>query len=139
VSHSPQDAAVARDIRRALEDVGVMAWLPQYSIEAGKMVDERIRRDIANCAFFMPIVSWPMQNAQEAFRREWEWAADRALGMPQGLPFILPVVLDQMDMERAEVPDVFKLVQPMRISGGQFPPEAASRIRTLIRDYRRRQ
>ena len=46
---------------------------------------------------FIPVISVNTQARHEGyFRIEWELAAERARGFAQGVPFILPVVVDEL-------------------------------------------
>ena len=64
-------------------------------LEHGDEWDAKIRKQIKECVLFIPLISANTQSRLEGyFRIEWELAAQRALGIAAGVPFILPVVID---------------------------------------------
>ena len=64
-------------------------------LEHGDEWDAKIRRQIKECVLFIPVISANTQSRHEGyFRLEWELASQRALSIASGVPFILPVVID---------------------------------------------
>jgi TolB-like protein len=90
----------------------------------GDVWDQKIRKRIRECDYFMPLVSAQTEARHEGyFRREWRLAVERTLDMADDHPFLLPVVIDATDQARARVPEKFLTVQWLRVPGGQ--PTAA--------------
>ena len=58
-------------------------------------------------------------------------AAERARSIASGVPFILPVVIDDTREPDALVPDRFRAVQWTRLPGGVVPPEVQARFLKL--------
>src|SRR6185295_17109245 len=91
-----------------------------------------IRRQIKECVLFIPVISANTQARLEGyFRIEWELAAQRAMGIASGVPFILPVVIDDTREPEALVPDRFRMVQWTKLSGGVVTPEVKARYLKL--------
>jgi hypothetical protein len=57
LSYASQDAAAARRIGDALREAGLDVWFDQSELRGGDAWDEMIRRQIAECALFVPIIS----------------------------------------------------------------------------------
>ena len=92
-----------------------------------------IRKNIARCSYFIPIVSAATERRLEGyFRREWSYAIDRARNIAEGAIFILPVTVDDTNGGAAHVPDKFKAVHFTRLSGGEVTPEFAQRLRDFL-------
>jgi tetratricopeptide (TPR) repeat protein len=133
LSYASQDAEAARSICEALRQGGVEVWFDaDGGLEHGDEWDAKIRRQIKECVLFIPLISANTQAREEGyFRIEWELAAQRAMGIASGVPFILPVVIDDTREPEALVPDRFRAVQWMRLPGGALPPEVKARLLKL--------
>ena len=111
LSYASQDAEAARKICESLRQAGVDVWFAaDGGLEHGDEWDAKIRRLIGNeCVMFIPLISANTQARHEGyFRLEWELAAERAMSIASGVPFILPVVIDDTREPDALVPDRFK-------------------------------
>ena len=133
LSYASQDAEAARRICEALRADGVDVWFDQEGgLEHGDEWDAKIRRQIKECVLFIPLISANTQARHEGyFRLEWELAADRAMSIASGVPFILPVVIDDTREPDALVPDRFRKVQWTRLPGGVVPPDVHARFLKL--------
>ena len=133
LSYASQDAEAARRICEALRSGGVEVWFDaDGGLEHGDEWDQKIRRQIKECVLFIPVISASTQARQEGyFRIEWELAAQRAMGIASGVPFILPVVIDDTREPDALVPDRFRTVQWTRFRGGEVPADVRARFLKL--------
>jgi TolB-like protein/Tfp pilus assembly protein PilF len=133
LSYASQDADASRRICEALRSGGVEVWYDQEGgLEHGDAWDAKIRAQIRECVLFLPIISANTQARHEGyFRIEWELAAERAMGIAQGVPFILPVAIDDTRESGALVPDRFLRVQWLRLPDGAVSPEARARLLKL--------
>ncbi|HEX5628937.1 MAG TPA: toll/interleukin-1 receptor domain-containing protein, partial [Usitatibacteraceae bacterium] len=57
LSYTSQDAAAARRICDALRAAGVEVWFDQNELRGGDAWDASIRKQVKECALFVPIVS----------------------------------------------------------------------------------
>ncbi len=130
LSYASQDAKAARQICDSLRTAGIEVWFDtDGGLEHGDEWDQKIRRQIKECVFFMPLVSANTQARHEGyFRIEWELAAERAMGFAHGVPFVLPIVIDDTREPDALVPERFRKVQWTRLPGGVVPPEVLARF-----------
>jgi tetratricopeptide (TPR) repeat protein len=133
LSYASQDADGVRRLCETLRAAGVEVWFDQEGgLEHGDEWDAKIRRQIKECVLFVPVISATTQGRPEGyFRLEWELAAERAMSIASGVPFILPVVIDATREPDALVPDRFRKVQWMRLPGGVVSPEAQARFLKL--------
>lgn len=133
VSYAREDAVAARRIADALGAFGVEVWLDQSELRGGDAWDASIREQIRGCTLFVPLISAQTQARREGyFRREWKLAADRTHDMAEGLPFIIPVIIDATPEGAALVPDEFKRVHITRLAQGVPTTDFVERIRKAI-------
>src|SRR2546430_17737672 len=95
LSYASQDAAAVQRIAEALRAVGVEVWFDQNELVGGDAWDQKIRRQIKECALFVPLISANTNaRAEGYFRLEWKLAVDRSHLMADDAPFLFPVVID---------------------------------------------
>jgi TolB-like protein len=125
LSYASEDRQAAQIIRDALPALGLDVWYDESALGGGEAWDQKIRRQIRECDFFMPIISARTEARPEGyFRREWRLAVERTLDMADDHIFLLPIVVDEtVGNAAARVPEKFLSVQWMRLPGGQ--PTAA--------------
>lgn len=130
LSYASQDAEAAKRIADTLRAAGVEVWFDvEGGLETGDEWDAKIRRQIKECILFLPLISANTQSRLEGyFRIEWELASERAMGIAAGVPFIIPVVLDDTKEPDALVPDRFRKVQWTRLPGGVVTSEVGQRL-----------
>jgi TolB-like protein len=129
LSYASQDADVARMIADALRGAGVEVWFDQNELVGGDAWDAKIRRQIKECALFVPVISAATQARPEGyFRLEWKLAADRSHLIARDHPFVVPVVIDDTNSDVARLPEEFHAVQWTRLrpaQGGQARDDAS--------------
>lgn len=133
VSYASEDRKAAQTIRDALAAYGLEVWYDESGLDGGDAWDQKIRRQIRECDFFMPLISAQTEVRPEGyFRREWRLAVERTLDMADDHTFLLPVVIDGTAEAGARVPDKFLTVQWMRLPGGQPTPALETLCRRLV-------
>ena len=133
LSYASQDADAAKKICDALRAAGLEVWFDQSELRGGDSWDQKIRRQIKECALFLPIVSASTQARREGyFRLEWKLADDRTHLMAKGTPFLVPVCIDDTKDWDAIVPDSFMNVQWTRLPGGETPARFCERVVQLL-------
>jgi len=154
VSYASQDREAARRLGDALPTFGLEVWYDESELGGGDAWDQKIRRQIRECDYFMPLVSAQTEGRHEGyFRREWRLAVERTLDMADDHPFLLPVVIDDTDAAHARVPEKFFAVQWLkvpdgapnaaleslcrRLASGDIAPKASSAAHPLSRDAAR--
>ena len=133
LSYASQDVEAARHISESLRAVGVEVWIDKAGgLEHGDEWDAKIRRQIRECVLFIPLISASTQARHEGyFRIEWELAAERAQGIAQGVPFILPVIIDDTPEGEALVPDRFRRVHWTFLQEGRMTAEIQAQFLKL--------
>ena len=120
LSYASEDRKAAQALRDALAAGGIDVWYDESGLDGGDVWDQKIRRQIRECDFFMPVISAQTEVRPEGyFRREWRLAVERTLDMADDHPFLLPVVIDETTQAAARVPEKFLAVQWLRVPGGQ--------------------
>ncbi|MDE2304194.1 MAG: toll/interleukin-1 receptor domain-containing protein, partial [Gammaproteobacteria bacterium] len=119
MSYASEDRATARSIGEALTRAGLEVWLDESALGGGDAWDQKIRRQIRECDYFMPIISAQTEARHEGyFRREWRLAVERTLDMADDHLFLVPVVIDATNEAGARVPERFLQVQWLRLTDG---------------------
>lgn len=127
LSYASQDAEAAKRICEALRAAGVEVWFDQSELVGGDAWDQKIRKQIKECALLIPVISANTQSRTEGyFRLEWRLADQRTHLMAKGRPFLLPVVVDDTRDTEAHVPDSFTEVQWTRLRLPSYAGQARS-------------
>lgn len=133
LSYASEDRAAARVLRDALIATGLDVWYDESKLGGGDAWDQKIRRQIRDCDFFMPVISQATEQRKEGyFRREWRLAAERTMDMADDVLFLLPVAIDDTSDAGARVPDKFLAVQWLRLPAGHPTPELEALARRLL-------
>jgi TolB-like protein/Tfp pilus assembly protein PilF len=133
LSYASEDAAAAEWIATALRGAGVEVWFDKSELRGGDAWDRQIRRQIRDCALFMPVISAHSQARHEGyFRLEWDLADQRTHLMGRNRAFVVPVCTDPTSEREADVPDSFLAVQWTRLPGGETTPAFVERVRRLL-------
>ena len=133
LSYASQDAEAAWRICAALRAAGLEVWFDQSELRGGDAWDASIRRQIRECALFIPLISANTDARSEGyFRLEWKLSVDRSHLMADDRAFLLPVLIDATPEPTARVPDRFRERQWTRLSGGEALPAFAERIRAIL-------
>jgi TolB-like protein/Flp pilus assembly protein TadD len=133
LSYASEDAEAAQRISGALKAAGIEVWFDKSELRGGDAWDQRIRREIHDCALFIPVISAHSDARHEGyFRREWRLAVERAGDMSERVPFLVPVVIDDTSDSRADVPERFRAVQWTRLPAGVASPAFISRVTALL-------
>jgi TolB-like protein/Tfp pilus assembly protein PilF len=133
LSYASQDAEAAQKICEALRAAGVEVWFDRSELRGGDAWDQSIRRQIKNCALFIPVVSrHTHERAEGYFRLEWKLAVDRSHLITATKAFLLPVVIDDSPDDDEQVPDRFRELQWTRLAGGETPPAFVERVQRLL-------
>jgi Tfp pilus assembly protein PilF len=133
LSYASQDADTARRICEALRAAGLEVWFDQNELRGGDAWDASIRKQIKECALFVPIISDNTQEREEGyFRLEWKLAVDRSHLMADNKAFFFPVILGDVPEAKALVPDKFRERQWTRITDEPSIAKFAERIKQII-------
>jgi TolB-like protein/cytochrome c-type biogenesis protein CcmH/NrfG len=133
LSYASQDAEAAKRICEALRAAGVEVWFDQSELRGGDAWDAKIRKQIKECALFVPVISANTQARTEGyFRLEWRLADQRTHLMAKGRPFLLPIVIDETRDTDAHVPDSFVEVQWMRLPDEETRDKFCARVKALL-------
>ena len=133
LSYASQDAEAAKRIADALRAAGVEVWFDQNELVGGDAWDAKIRKQIAECALFLPVISASTQARLEGyFRLEWKIAAQRTHTMADEKTFLLPILIDDTRDADAKVPPEFRAVQWTKLPAGAASPAFCARVNKLL-------
>src|SRR5688572_13361584 len=133
LSYASQDSEAAARICEALRSAGVEVWFDKSELRGGDAWDLQIKKQIHDCALFVPLISGNTNSRVEGyFRREWNLAKRRLLDRADDAAFLLPVVIDDTREADARVPEEFLHAQWTQLPNGETPPAFAQRVRQLL-------
>jgi hypothetical protein len=133
LSYASEDRSAAQALKQALSTYGLDVWYDESGLDGGDAWDQKIRRQIRECDFFMPLISAQTEARPEGyFRREWRLAVERTLDMADDHTFLLPVVIDDTTQDGARVPERFLSVHWLRVPGGRPTPAVEALCRRLV-------
>ena len=133
LSYASQDAEAAARICEALRAAGVEVWFDRSELRGGDTWDSQIKKQIHECALFVPLISAHTNERIEGyFRGEWNLATRRLVNRAHDAAFLMPVVIDETREAGARVPDEFLLAQWTWLPDGVTPPAFAHRVRQLL-------
>jgi TolB-like protein/Tfp pilus assembly protein PilF len=138
LSYAREDADAARHIADALRAFGVEVWFDMSELRGGDAWDQKIRRQIKECALFMPLISGQSdQRGEGYFRLEWKLAVERTHLLAEGMPFLFPVVVDETEESSASVPEQFLKAQWTRLPGGEPTPQFIEHVKRALQGPRK--
>jgi TolB-like protein/Tfp pilus assembly protein PilF len=133
LSYASQDTEAAQKICEALRAAGIEVFFDQSELRGGDLWDQKIRREIHDCALFIPVISANTASRHEGyFRLEWDLADQRSHMMARSRVFVVPVCLDATTEAVADVPESFRRAQWTRLPAGETPPAFVDRVRRLL-------
>ena len=137
LSYASEDTPAALRIAEALKAAGIEVWFDQSELRGGDAWDQSIRRQIKNCALFIPILSnGAHQRAEGYFRLEWKLAIDRSHLISATKAFLVPVAIDDVQEDDEHIPDRFKEVQWTHLPDGATSREFVERVTALLASER---
>src|SRR5579871_3558041 len=91
LSYASQDAQAALKICDTLRAAGIDVFFDQSELRGGDAWDQKIRREIHDCALFLPVISANTAARHEGyFRLEWDLADQRTHMIARNRAFIVP-------------------------------------------------
>lgn len=133
LSYASQDAERVRRLAEALQVEGIEVWFDRSELRGGDAWDQKIKKQIRECALFLPVISANTNaRAEGYFRLEWKLAVDRSHSMADDAAFLVPAVIDEMPDATARVPDKFREVQWTRLFTDEAIVALAARVRALL-------
>jgi TolB-like protein len=102
-------------------------------LRGGDAWDANIRRQIRDCALFVPMISASTESRSEGyFRLEWHMAVERSFHFAEDRSFLMPVVIDGTAQASARVPQRFRERQWTSLPGGTPTPQFITHVRELL-------
>ena len=133
LSYASEDADAAARICEALRAAGIEVWFDRNELRGGDAWDSQIKKQIHDCALFVPLISAHTNARIEGyFRGEWNLATRRLVNRAHDAAFLMPVVVDETREADARVPEEFLRAQWTWLPSGETPPAFAQRVRQLL-------
>jgi hypothetical protein len=124
ISYASEDIYAAKKLKAGLDSAGLEVWFDKAELQGGDTFALKITSNIKRCSLFVPLISRNSVGKQDRFFiKEWNCALERAQGFLESQVFIVPVVIDQTDINAAAVPDEFRSKQVVNLPGGVATPD----------------
>lgn len=139
LSYASENRAAVEKLKAALEQAGVDVFFDREQLQAGNEWEGKLRRNIHQCALFVPVVSQQTLTLERRFFRiEWNLALEESqmASFSSDDAFLLPVVIDGTAISHPALPAKFGAVQATLLPGGEPTPDFVERVKQL---YRKRQ
>ena len=141
ISYKSQDLDRVLPIASALTDARIPIWFDKKDIDGGEQWSAEIEKGLKNCTLFMPVLSTNAQVGESVVIREWKRALTRRENISKDAPFIVPVLLDQLDqLEKDEagtvrhIPEEFFRTQAISIPDGGPDGSFVETVRERMRE-----
>jgi len=138
LSYSHNDRAKAEELYEFLSRKRIDVWKDdEGGLDKGSAWDLEIKRRIADCACFVPLVTRNTSSDSESyFWSEWNGAIDRTQRMDRAhRRFIFPVLAD----EGTAIPEIFATMQATRFSDPMDMTALADDLRREQQRFRKEQ
>jgi TolB-like protein/Tfp pilus assembly protein PilF len=133
LSYATEDSEAAARICESLRAAGIQVWFDRSELRGGDAWDSKIKKQIHDCALFVPLISAHTNARTEGyFRREWKLGTRRLLDIADDTAFLVPVVIDDTRETHARVPEEFLGVQWTQLPSGDAPAAFAEHVRQLL-------
>jgi len=128
------DRAAAARIDARLRQFGLQTWFDADAIETGRVTTDELRRNIEGAAAFVPVLSSKAAARDMGhYRDEWRTAIEHARKFSEELPFIHPVVVDDVAHNTPGIPHEFWARVYERADHGEISDHFAEGIRSIVR------
>ena len=142
LSYKSEDLDKVGKLKDALESAGLQVWFDKNALKGGDDWAREIKKGIESCSLFLPVISRRSQTVEGEFRREWKRALERAERIPEDVPFIIAVLLEEMgdlhhregDDEPMLIPPEFWRKQALRCLDGEPTPELIKSVKDQMRE-----
>ena len=139
LSYASQDRAAVLTLKAALEAAGIAVFFDRHSIPPGADWERQIRTLVRNCGLFLPFVSRHAAERDEGwFLKEWGLAIERAQGMKAHVPFIQPILIDDLPERDPGIPEYFWTRQCRRFPLGVPAPGFVAGTQSTLREIQLR-
>jgi len=130
LSYAHEDRDVAADVARAIEASGPPVWFDRRELGAGDEWERKIMKNIESSAMFVPLLSRSsLRPGPRYYAAEWNSAIKYSRRW-LGTPFIMPLVIDDVDPDNPILPDEFRAQQFSKLGeNGSLPADFLERLR----------
>lgn len=121
ISYSRADSAITEKLYNALVKKGLNVWYDRKNLAAGDMWLEKINTAVKTTKFCVVLLTKSMlsqANESHVYRKEWNMAIEHARGMSSKRGFIIPVLVDDIDLydDVLDLPDGLKAHNALSLS-----------------------
>jgi hypothetical protein len=130
LSYAHEDREVAAKVASAIEAAGPPVWLDRRELGAGDEWERKIMKNIESSSMFVPLLSRAsLRQGPRFYAAEWNSAIKYSRRW-LGAPFIMPLVIDDVEPDNPILPEEFRAQQwSRRGEDGSLPADFLERLR----------
>lgn len=132
VSYRRADMEAVRTFVEALQSVGLSVWWDQDDIASGDW-KHKIKQGIRTCPLFLPMLSRNAQAGESTAMGEWNRALERLENVSRDVPYIIPILLDDIEEYAEHIPPEFWDQNYYKAPGGRADPDTLEKIKQAFR------
>ena len=132
VSYRRADMEAVRIFVESLQSIGISVWWDQDDIKSGDW-RHRIKQGIRTCPLFLPMLSRNAQADESTAMGEWNKALERLENVSRDVPYIIPILLDDIEEYAEHIPSEFWDQNYHKAPGGRPDPKTLEAIRDAFR------
>jgi len=143
ISYAREDAEAAKLLYDELREQDIDAWLDLRRLEPGDWWDRQIRASISTCALFLPLISlntehiFTDQESKRYLQQEWDYAVAQLPKRGDDKSFIIPIVMDGVDVSKATCPASFREANALAAPSREPSARMVRQIRDLLRSLQK--
>jgi hypothetical protein len=131
ISYASEDEGTAFKIAEAFKLNNSNTWFDKKELELSDDYEKKIRRNIQESKAFVPILSKNvLTNSPRFFKGEWTWAIKQS-EFRSGIPFIFPIIIDDLDVNNYIIPDEFRRLHCVKLDDSNISDIIKKIIRTV--------
>ena len=132
VSYRRADSEAVKKFVGGLESMGLNVWWDKQDISAGDW-QHKINKGIRDCQLFLPMLSKHAQDPESMARAEWHKALERLPTISRDVPYIIPILLDNISEDADHIPPEFWQQNYYRAPDGEVDEQTLTVIRDAYR------
>ncbi len=132
VSYRRADKEVVRKFVASLKAMGIGVWWDEDDIDSGDW-KHKINKGIRTSHLFIPMLSHNAQADESTVMAEWNKALDRLEYVSRDVPYIIPILLDDIEEYADHIPPKFWDQNYYRAEGGIASPKTLAIIQDAFR------
>ena len=135
ISYAHEDRSAVQELKAGLDKEGLSVWFDDSALKSGDAFNYEIAANIDKCACFVAVLSKNTEKKEEGyFRLEWDLAIKRRMKIAHTRPFILPVIIDDIEPKNLKTvrPELQDQLTITPLPGGKVTAAFVERVKETV-------